>query len=96
MTRLPLAVLDGMFLAAWAQAECCEVVAREGMLELSARYSPSDELESAFEGHARDLRGVVGCAVPLQRGTVLRGSPRCSVVQWSTRGWGVVGAWGMS
>jgi hypothetical protein len=90
---IPIDVFRGMWVAALAQAEFCDVLVQEARVELSARYEPSTDLENTFLGHHHDLVGVLGWAVPHERGVQAR-RPPWSAVQWRTRGFGIRGPTG--
>jgi hypothetical protein len=92
---MPPAITTGMYLAALAQAEACDIVVDDGALGLTVRYEPSEGLEAAFVHDVDALVGVLGWAVPLER-PAIAGRGRCTVVHWRTRGIGAAGAWGRS
>ena len=64
-SRIPDRVVAGMWLAAWARAEHCDVEICDGRLDLRARYCPSPELERAFAAGRAHVVGVLGWGVPL-------------------------------
>lgn len=93
---IPDAVIAGQFIAAWAVIECCDVLVDRGTLELSCRYEPSDALGEAFTLGQAALLGVLGWATPLTRPPNDRRG-QCTVIQWrGSRGYGRIGALGMS
>jgi hypothetical protein len=56
----------GMYVAAWARAEHCDVsILDGGQLELRCRYTPTDALSWAFGKFRAYVVGVFGFGVPL-------------------------------
>jgi hypothetical protein len=83
----------GMYVAAWAQVESCDVLVHDGAIELSARHEPSDELGVAFAQMHKSVVGVLGWGVPLERPRK-RSEWSATVVQWRTGGIGASGEFG--
>lgn len=66
-TELPPKVWTGMYVAAWARAEICDVELQGGRLDLRCRYAPTDELAEAFAALHPFVAACVGWAIPLLR-----------------------------
>ena len=81
---VPHAVMQGMWIAAWARAEGCPLNILAGRLEPHSRFEPSNDLWAAVGQGMGNIVGAMGFAIPIRLDPSKRAFAASWPVTWET------------